>query len=148
MLKKILERAWPISLCILLSMIFVWINYVLSGTWLDLLLGENLFWIMAAIMWLTLTSMTFFMSKLIDLEEKFWQEFSKTRKEIKDNLLLSFFSVIVCLLLIIVSSDGYCICWQLIIKVLSLSTLLLQLLAFWEICFALVWFKWLIHKKK
>lgn len=146
MLKKFFEWTWPIATCILLSLVLVQVNCYIWSNSLRELVSWNVFWIMTSILWLTLASITFFLSKIIDLEEKFWKIFETTRKEIYDNIILSLSVVIVYLLILILYSDSLDSCIQYRIYTISLSLLLLQLFSFIEVCRVMIKFKTLKNK--
>lgn len=142
MLKKFFEWIWPLAICLLLSMFLIRISWYIWNGYINWISSWNVFWIMTSILWLTLASVTFFISKLIELEEKFWKLFKSTRKEIHENIILSLLTVIIFLLGIVIFPENpenlYIKYW---VNVVSLSLLFLQLFSFLEVCMVMIKFK-------
>jgi len=143
MTRKFLIVFGAISFCLVLSYGLIYVSNQIGWDFLKNLLGKDLLSIMVTLLWLNLASMTFFIANLISLETKFNFSFDKTRKEVRDNLILMSACVAVYFLLGLFSPnyDTTNISLYYWVKVLSVTLFLLQIFSVFELTIVLTNFR-------
>lgn len=143
MTRKFLIVFGAISFCVMLSYWLIYASSQIGWDFLKNLLWKDLLSIMVTLLWLNLASMTFFMANLISLETKLNFSFDKTRKEVRDNLILMSACVTFYFLLGLFSPNSDTIHTSLyhLVKVLSVTLFLLQIFAVFELTIVLTNFK-------